>query len=86
MYGSATDCGTVLRGVTYSSVCTLVLILSGNIIAPAVTAFNKKLHINSECFAYKVFQIVRTGILVVIGEMFSEQKDLQQVFQCLEKW
>ena len=53
-----------------------VLILSGNIVAPAVTAFNKKLHINSECFAYKVFQIVRTCILVVIGEMFFRAERL----------
>ena len=63
-------------GYIFFGMYHFVLILSGNIIAPAVTAFNKKLHINSECFAYKVFQIVRTGILVVIGEMFFRAERL----------
>lgn len=63
-------------GYIFFGMYHFVLILSGNIIAPAVTAFNKKLHINSECFAYRVFQIVRTGILVVIGEMFFRAERL----------
>lgn len=63
-------------GYIFFGMYHFVLILSGNIIAPAVTAFNKKLHINSECFAYKVFQIVRTCILVVIGEMFFRAERL----------
>lgn len=73
-------------GYIFFGMYHFVLILSGNIIAPAVTAFNKKLHINSECFAYRVFQIVRTGNLLLSAKCFSEQKDLQQVFQCSEKW
>lgn len=68
-------CGSAW-GYIFFGMYHFVLILSGNIIAPAVTAFNKKLHINSECFAYKVFQIVRTGILVVIGEMFFRAERL----------
>ena len=71
------DCGHgSAGGYIFFGMYHFVLILSGNIIAPAVTAFNKKLHINSECFAYKVFQIVRTGILVVIGEMFFRAERL----------
>ena len=73
-------------GYIFFGMYHFVLILSGNIIAPAVTAFNKKLHINSECFAYKVFQIVRTGILVVIGEMFFRAERLTTGLSMFEKW
>lgn len=47
-----------------------VLILCGSLIAPAVTAFNQKLHLNPESFVYRAFRILRTSLLVVIGEMF----------------
>ncbi len=53
------------------------LILSGNIIAPFSKNLNKKLHINSECFAYKAMQIVRTTVFVVIGEMFFRAHGLK---------
>lgn len=73
-------------GYIFFGMYHFVLILSGNIIAPAVTAFNKKLHINSECFAYKVFQIVRTCILVVIGEMFFRAERLTTGLSMFGKW
>ena len=47
-----------------------VLILGGSLIAPVVKSFNHKLHINPGCFPYRVFQIIRTAVLVVIGELF----------------
>lgn len=53
------------------------LILAGNIISPAVTATNKKLHINADCFAYKTMQMVRTTILVIIGELFFRAEGLK---------
>lgn len=53
------------------------LILSGNIIAPFSKNINDKLHINTECFAYKAMQIVRTTIFVVIGEMFFRAHGLK---------
>lgn len=53
------------------------LILSGNIIAPFAKNLNKKLHINSECFAYRAMQIIRTAGFVVIGEMFFRAHGLR---------
>lgn len=46
------------------------LILTGNLISPLVKTVNKKLHINPQWKIYKGFQIVRTVILVFIGELF----------------
>lgn len=53
------------------------LILAGNIISPAVTATNKKLNINADCFAYRTMQMVRTTILVIIGELFFRAEGLK---------
>lgn len=46
------------------------LILFGKIIEPLVKKVNTKLHINSNHFIYKGLQIIRTTILVFIGELF----------------
>ncbi len=54
-----------------------VLILCGNIIEPAVRWTNSKLHINPNWFPYRCFQIVRTSILVVIGELFFRAPGLR---------
>lgn len=55
-------------------------ILLGNIIAPAVKWLHQKWHMNPEWLGYRVFQIIRTGILVVIGEMFFRASTLQVGF------
>lgn len=55
-------------------------ILLGNIVAPAVKWLHQKWHINPEWFFYRAFQIIRTGILVVIGEMFFRASTLQAGF------
>lgn len=52
-------------------------ILIGNIISPAVKWTNKKLHINSEWFVYRLLQMIRTSILVVIGELFFRAEGLR---------
>lgn len=62
-----------------------VLILLGSIIAPLVTSVNKKLHISSESFLYRLIQIVRTSILVVIGEMFFRADSLKAAFGMVKK-
>ena len=54
-----------------------VMIAIGNLIAPPVKALNKKLHINPEWSVYRVFQMVRTFILVVIGELFFRGNGLK---------
>lgn len=60
-------------------------ILLGNITAPAVKWLHRKCHINPEWFGYRVFQIIRTGILVVIGEMFFRASTLQAGFAMLRQ-
>ena len=53
------------------------LILTGNIVTPFTNSLNEKLHINTECFAYKAMQMVRTTIFVIIGEMFFRAHGLK---------
>ena len=62
-----------------------VLILCGSLIAPAVTAFNQKLHLNPESFVYRVFRILRTSLLVVIGEMFFRADTVKKGFFMFKK-
>ena len=47
-----------------------VLILMGNVVEPLAKRIRKTLHIHTGCFGYQLFQVVRTSILVVIGELF----------------
>ena len=54
-----------------------VLILIGNMLEPPVQALNKKLHINPKWFVYRFLQIIRTGILVIIGELFFRARGLK---------
>lgn len=61
------------------------LILCGSLIAPAVTSAAQKLHINRECFPYRVFQMLRTGLLVVVGEMFFRASSVRKGFYMLKK-
>lgn len=60
-------------------------ILLGNIAAPAVKWLHRKCHINPEWLGYRVFQIIRTGILVVIGEMFFRASTLRAGFEMLRQ-
>lgn len=53
------------------------LILSGNIVSPAVKAFNTKLHLSPEKLPYRLVQILRTCVLVVIGELFFRANGLR---------
>ena len=46
-----------------------VLILLGNIFAPYLKTVNEKLHLGPEKKAFRVFQMVRTSFLVVLGEI-----------------
>ncbi len=54
-----------------------VLILAGSLIFPLIKFINEKLHIKSDWPAYKFLQIVRTCILVVIGELFFRANGLR---------
>lgn len=47
-----------------------VLILGGNLITPPVKAITERLKINRNSMPYRIMQIIRTSILVCIGELF----------------
>ena len=53
------------------------LILIGNMLEPPVQAVNKKLHIDPKRFWYRLLQIIRTCVLVVIGELFFRARGLR---------
>ena len=53
-----------------------VLILSGSIFEPLIIKVTQKLHIKRSSKPYKCFQIVRTSILVCIGELFFRSESL----------
>ncbi|MDE6659895.1 MAG: MBOAT family protein [Eubacterium sp.] len=62
-----------------------ILILCGNIVTPFAKSLNEKLHIKEESFAYRLMQMVRTTIFVVIGEMFFRALTLTDGFRMFKK-
>lgn len=54
-----------------------LLILCGNIVSPAVKSVNSKLHISPEKLPYRLVQILRTCVFVVIGELFFRANGLR---------
>ncbi len=54
-----------------------VLILLGRIIEPLVKKINTKLHIDNKKLWYRLIQIIRTTILVFIGELFFRANGLK---------
>lgn len=60
-------------------------ILIGKIIEPLVKKTNEKLHINNEWKIYKLLQIIRTIILVFIGELFFRANTLTDGFKMFSK-
>ncbi len=61
------------------------LITIGNLIKPVVKKSNQALKINASLPLYKFMQIVRTTILVCIGEMFFRANGLRAGFVMLKK-
>ena len=61
------------------------LILIGNLIQPPSRFVLNKLHINSESTAYRIFQAIRTLLLVNLGEIFFRAPDLQTAFAFIGK-
>lgn len=57
-----------------------VLILCGSIIEPTVIRITEKLHIKRSSKPYRLLQIVRTTVLVCIGEMFFRAESLRAGF------
>ena len=62
-----------------------VLILLGRINEPLVKKINAKLHIDSKKLWYRIIQIVRTTILVFIGELFFRANGLKAGFEMFGK-
>lgn len=46
------------------------LILTGRLLAPLINAVNGRLHIDPQKRPYRIMQIIRSDILIVIGELF----------------
>lgn len=61
------------------------LILGGNLITPIVKAVNRALHIKPECFFYRLLQMIRTTLLVVIGELFFRANGLKNGLKMFQK-
>jgi len=61
------------------------LILLGKIFEPQLNWITNKLHINRENFIFKAFQIVRTTILVFIGELFFRAHGLKAGIEMFTK-
>lgn len=53
------------------------LILSGNIFEPLTKKITDILHINRQKLPFKIFQMIRTTFLVIIGELFFRAKGLK---------
>lgn len=53
------------------------LILTGSLIAPAAKRFHSTFRITPENRGFQIFQILRTCVLVVIGELFFRAETLQ---------
>lgn len=53
-----------------------VMILGGSLISPVVKLTNRALRINSEGRFYRLLQVLRTGVIVVIGELFFRANNL----------
>ena len=62
-----------------------VLILIGSMIEPLVIKVTQKLHIKRSSRPYKCFQIVRTSILVVFGELFFRADTLRKGLYMFKK-
>ena len=61
------------------------LILFGNLTQPVFKKINTKLHINSKAFIYRFMQIVRTTILVFVGELFFRANGLKAGLKMFSK-
>ncbi len=61
------------------------LILLGNIFEPWIVAFCTKAHINRKSIPYRIFQTVKTCILVFIGELFFRADGLRAGFSMMKR-
>ncbi len=61
------------------------LILIGNILEPVIQWTVKKLHINRNSWPYRILQIMRTVVLVNIGELFFRANGLGAGFAMFKK-
>lgn len=57
-----------------------VMILAGNMIAPLSGKFFKKVGLDPNKTVYRVFQMIRTALFVVVGELFFRAKGLDVGF------
>lgn len=70
--------GTGLNYIVWGIYWGSIIILS-EVFSPEIQKFNKLLHINTEAYTWKVFQMVRTSLIFCVGKMISAQSDLESV-------
>ena len=61
------------------------LILAGSIIEPFVIRWTKKLNIRRDVLPYRCMQMIRTGLIVCIGEMFFRAHGLKAGLAMFQK-
>lgn len=57
-----------------------VLIVAGSLIEPSAARFAEKLGISREAWGYRAFQIARTLVIIVVGELFFRANGLHAGF------
>ena len=62
-----------------------VLILLGNIFAPYLKTVNEKLHLGPENKPFRVFQVLRTSFLVILGEIIFRADSMGMAFTMFRK-
>mgnify|MGYP000892344106 CR=1 FL=1 len=91
--GAALLCVWVCNGLWHGSAWQYLFfgmyhftwILIENLIGPPSRRLTCRLHLDTEALPYRVFQIVRTGILVVIGEMFFRAEGVRSGLRMLRQ-
>lgn len=60
-------------------------ILLGSLILPLTNKINKALHINTQSLWFRIFQALRTTLIVLVGEIFFRAADVKTGFAVLKR-
>ena len=70
--------GTGINYIVWGAYWGTIIILS-EIFSAQLEKLNNLLHIKTESFAWKLFQMLRTGLIFIVGKMISAQDSLADV-------
>ncbi len=60
-------------------------ILCGSLIQPLTNRINKLLHINVQALWFRIFRMIRTAVIVLVGEVFFRAADVRTGFAVLKR-